>query len=138
MKGNEVRLEFYTNKVVKSINDAVSQRMLEATQVVRNETLETLSGARSGKTYRVPGTSRTYTASSPGEPPAVATARLRQSVKSVVRGEGKKVIGEVGTELEYGLMLEYGTRNIAPRPWLRPSFGKAADAVKSILTREWF
>lgn len=136
--GVEVRLTFHTKEVVKAIEDAASKKMAEATQAVRTQVLDTLSGSRSGRTYFVPGTRRTYTASAPGEPPATATAELRQSIKTSVGSEGRTVIGMVGTDKKQGKMTELGTRNMAPRPWLRISFEKALPKVKEILSRKWF
>ena len=136
--GVEVKLVSHKAKVVKSIEDAAGQRMAEAVQAVRTQVLETLSGSRSGRTYYVPGTHRAYTASAPGEPPAQATAELRQSIKTSVGGEGKEVIGIVGTDKIQGLMTEFGTVNMEARPWLRPSFEKAMDKVKSIFGKRWF
>jgi len=135
--GTEVKLVFHTKEVVKAIEDTASKRMLEAVQVVRNQVLDTLSGSRSGRIYRVPGTRRAYTASSPGQPPAVATADLRQSVKVAVEIESRQVIGMVGTDAIQGKMTEFGTRKMAARPWLRISFEKSLDKVKSILSRKW-
>jgi len=132
-----VKLVFHTKEVVKSLENAASKRMAEAVNAVRNQTLETLSGSRSGRTYRVPGTRRTYTASAPGQPPAVATAELRQSISTSVGGEGRTVIGHVGTDKIQGKMTEFGTRNMKPRPWLRISFEEALGKVKSILSRKW-
>jgi len=132
-----VKLVFHTKEVVKSLENAASKRMAEAVNAVRNQTLETLSGPRSGRTYRVPGTRRTYTASTPGQPPAVATAELRQSISTSVGGEGRTVIGHVGTDKIQGKMTEFGTRNMKPRPWLRISFEEALPKVKSILSRKW-
>lgn len=134
----EIKLVFHTKKVVKSIDDAASKKMLEAVNEIRNTVLETLSGSRSGRTYFVPGTHRTYTASAPGEPPAQATAGLRQSIKTSVSGEDRVIVGIVGTDLEYGECLEFGTRNMAPRPWLKISFEKALPKIKEILGRKWF
>jgi len=136
--GNEARLTFHTKEVMHSMEQTASKRMAEAVNVVRNTVLETLSGSRSGRTYYVPGTKRAYTASAPGEPPAQATGQLRQSIKGTVEGEGRKVIGKVGTDKKYGPMLEFGTRNMAARPWLKISFEKALPKVKSILRRKWF
>lgn len=109
------------------------ERMIKAVNIARNETLKTLSGNRSGRTYKVPGTSRTYTASAPGEAPAQATGQLRQSVKAPVDIEGSNIIGRVGTALEYAPCLEYGTKNMAARPWLRVSCEKAtSDILKAL------
>jgi hypothetical protein len=112
--------------------------MYAAANEVRNETIKTLSGNRTGRIYKVPGTQVTYTASAPGEPPAVQTGQLRNSVTAIVEKEGKSVKGFVGTELMKGLWLEKGTSKMAPRPWLKPSFDKSLERVKEILSRRWF
>lgn len=133
----EVKLKFHTKEVIKSIEDAASKRMLEAVNEVRTITLETLSGSRSGRTYYVPGTKRKYTASSPGQPPAIASSDLFKSIKGTVESEGRLIVGKVGTDKIQGLMTEFGTVHMAPRPWLKKSFEKALPKVKQILSRKW-
>jgi len=135
--GCEVKLTFHTDEVVKAIDDAQSKLMLEAVNEVRNVTLDTLSGTRSGRTYKVPGTGRTYTASAPGEPPAVATAELRQNIDTKIEAEGKTIAGYVGTDKIQGKMTELGTKNIAARPWLRVSFEKAMPKIRGIFGKKW-
>ena len=136
--GIEIMFEERFDAAIKQIGSTAFERMMEATQTVRNQVLVTLSGPRTGRTYFVPDTKKTYTASAPGEPPAVATGRLRQTVKTAVRGEGKSIMGFVGTELEYGAELEYGSSRVEARPWLRISFEKAMPDVKGILGSTWF
>lgn len=136
--GIEIRLESHIQEAMEKMQDVAKDRMTEAVNEVRNVTLDTLSGPRHGRTYKIPGTSRTYTASSPGEPPAQRLGELRQSVTAVVEGEGRQLVGKVGTNKDYGPMQEFGTKNIAPRPWLRVSFEKAERTVKDIFSREWF
>ena len=136
--GTKVKVILHTKKAVKKIDDTASKRMAEAVNAVRNQVLSTLSGSRSGRTYYVPGTRRIYTASAPGEPPAQATGELRQNIKTSVGGEGRTVIGLVGTDKIQGKMTEFGTRNMAARPWLKISFEKARSKVKDILSRKWF
>jgi len=136
--GCETKLVFHTNEVVKAIDDAASKKMAEAVNEVRSQTLETLSGSRSGKTYTVPSTRRTYTASSPGEPPAQRLGELRGDIHTSVGSEGRTVVGLVGTDKIQGKMTEFGTRNMAARPWLKISFEKSLGKVKNILSRKWF
>ena len=135
MAGVTIRL--YTKEITQSIKDTASKRMYEAVNEVRNQVNVTLSGNRTGRTYKVPGTNRTYTASSPGEPPAQATGRLRQSVFTRVEGMGNQVTGRVGTELPYGLWLDEGTKKMKPRPWLERSLDKAIPRLREIFEREW-
>jgi len=124
-------------EVQRKISDVAKNRMMEAVNTVRNTTVETLSGSRTGRQYYVPGTQKLYTASAPGEPPAVATGRLRQSIKSSIETEDDNLVGYVGTDMEYGKELEYGRHNMAPRPWLRPSFERSEQEVINIFSREW-
>ena len=125
------------DQVVKKIDDMAAQRMTEACIHVQNKTKEKLSGKRTGRVYRVPGTNRTYTASAPGEPPAVMTGQLRTSIKYRIVGD-MKVTGEVGSELKKAVELEFGTKKIKPRPFLRPTFQEELPEIKNILSRRWF
>lgn len=85
--------------------------------------------ARTGHQYRVPGTFTVYTASAPGEPPAVVEGRYVSSWKSTpaVR-TGTAVEAFAYSDLvtengEYliGDLLEHGTVNMEPRPHIRPA-----------------
>jgi hypothetical protein len=87
-------------------------------------------GPRTGHEYPMPDGSGTYTASAPGEPPAVRTgvyAGAWQVSPPVI--QGNRVVAaavndrrtEGGDSL--GLILEFGTTDgkIAPRPHIRPA-----------------
>ncbi len=136
--GTEFVFKSNVKEIQAAINRVAKERMLEAVQEVRNTTLETLSGSRSGRAYFVPGTKRRYTASAPGEAPASATGTLRKTVKSGIEGTGNNISGFVGSEEKYAPMLEFGTKRMAPRPWLRPSFEKSEKTVKALFARIWF
>lgn len=58
-------------------------------------------------------------ASAPGEPPAVDFGRLRASINRLVEREFAVWVGEVGTDLDYGFWLEFGTTEMAARPFLQ-------------------
>jgi hypothetical protein len=135
--GIEVQITNRTSQAVQKLRDTAGNRMHEMVNVVRNNTLETLSGNRTGRTYRVPGSIRTYTASAPGEPPAQRLGELRQSVSTEVKVSKDEVKGRVGTGKDYGLMLELGTKNMAARPWLLPSFQRSEDELERIKNRPW-
>lgn len=137
-KRSKVTIKLNSHNILPKLESVATQRMFAAAQEVRNETIKTLSGNRTGRIYKVPGTQVTYTASAPGEPPAAQTGQLRNSVTAVVENEDKSVKGIVGTELMKGLHLEKGTSKMAPRPWLEPSFNKSLERVKEILSRKWF
>lgn len=138
-KGNKPRVTLITHskEVVRSLDNMAVKKMYTATQIVRNKVLETLSGDRTGKRYKIPGTNKYYTASAPGEAPASRTGHLRQNIKTEVTAEGKVVTGRVGTDVKYGPDLEFGTRKMAPRPWLEKSFKEVEAEVRAVLGGRW-
>lgn len=77
-----------------------------------------------------------HKASAPGEYPQTDTGRLVSSV-AIEPATANVLVGRVGTNLEYGPWLEFGTRNMAPRPWLNPSFEKAKVDVEENLKRKF-
>ena len=72
--------------------------------------------------------------SRPGEPPAIDTGDLRASIGNEVIKSSSFVDGLVGdTEnLKYAPMLELGTRNMQPRPYLRPSLKRMRKQINKI------
>ena len=63
MAKSKIELKRNINEAIKKIDDVAGQRMAEACIHVQNKTKEKLSGNRSGRQYRVPGTKTYYTAS---------------------------------------------------------------------------
>jgi len=45
-----------------------------------------------------------------------------------------RIYARVGSGLEYAAFLEYGTRNMQPRPSLRPALDRARPAIKAIFS----
>ena len=61
-----------------------------------------------------------HRASSPGRPPAVDTGTLRRSIQSdVSKLKQRNPRVRVGTNLMYAPGLEYGTKRVARRPYMR-------------------
>lgn len=71
----------------------------------------------------------TYT-SAPGEPPRVQTGRLKASYTHEMHET--LPIGRVGTNVEYGKWLEFGTRIVAARPHVRPVLHALRGAYQAI------
>jgi len=69
-------------------------------------------------------------ASKPGEVPRVQTGTLRRSITH----EMNKLlpIGRVGTNVKYSKWLEFGTRRMQPRPFMRPSILRITPALKGV------
>jgi phage gpG-like protein len=85
---------------------------------------------KSGAVYQKANPTRTHTASAPGQYPASDRGLLASSVVAVPQGPMTYV---VGTNVEYGPMLEFGTSRMAARPWLLPSFERARVGIEKEL-----
>jgi len=81
----------------------------------------------SGATYK--RGSVEHTASKPGFPPNSDTGNLIKGIRWDVNSS--KVVGVVGTNVKYGAWLEFGTKDIAPRPWLLPAYIKNLKNIMS-------
>lgn len=112
---------------IEDIDRQVLSRVVRVTNVLRNSALKVLSGTRSGRTYKRPGTTRKvksnyYRASAPGEPPAVRTGNLRQNWNPFTAiessGSGSTVLAGIESGEKYAGYLENGTSRMAPRPYV--------------------
>ena len=108
------------------------------TEVVSNLAIDTEREAKQG-IQRGPATGAVRPdgsrASAPGEYPMSDTGRLANSVVTLFDISTKGKIAEVGTNVQYGRYLEFGTSRMAARPWLLPSFNKAKVGVEAKLKR---
>jgi len=87
------------------------------------------NGGKSGKR-------NIYKSSPPGAFPGIRTGQLWRSIMHT-EATASQLIASAGSAAakgkngeypdRYGLMLEYGTRKMAPRPWILRSFNRAKD-----------
>lgn len=125
-------IEQIVSGFVEKIDGQLVARAYRVSNELTNATAYVLRGQRSGRTYRVPGTRRNYTASAPGEPPAVRTGAFRGSWKRRVVKEGNVVKAITESDLRVGkkkyllgALLEEGTRRTAPRPYKKKVIDRA-------------
>lgn len=85
-----------------------------------------------GRVYAKSNPTRTHRASAPGAYPATDTGRLVSSVRMILP-TASSMSGEVGTAVNYGAWLEFGTSRMAARPWLLPSFERAKIGIEKEL-----
>ena len=131
---------------LKGVQKEVSQRAYRASNELRNAELYVLRGQRSGKKYRVPGTRRKYTASAPGESPAVRTGVFRLSWGTHVHVEKNgthfRAVSAIESKERAGVrllgeMLENGTGRIAPRPYKQKVIDRALPKIKAIYQKPY-
>lgn len=61
---------------------------------------------------------------------AVDTGRLRSSITMEMGKDGDDVVARVGTNVHYAPYLEFGTRRMTARPFLRPALDAARGAIR--------
>lgn len=150
-----MRVQLISNfaKVEKKVSEAVPPAVFEACTILRNEWARTLAGTRHGQLYRIPGSSAPgfslsryraargrgrmltgyYRASAPGEAPASATGRLRQSLRIAPRTTPASTECRVGSPLDYALWLEYGTKYMQPRAHLSRAYAKVKPRLIRVI-----
>lgn len=95
---------------------------------IRNEAIRSIQqGPATGVTYG------NHQASAPGEAPSTDTGFLVGSIQSGLVQSGKILEAIAGTDLDYGIHLEFGTRNMAARPWLQPAFERKKKTINARL-----
>ncbi len=120
------KLVWNGDKILLDVKVKTSKNLMKACLFLEREIKISMKAKGTG--IKWPGSS--YTSSAPGEPPATQTGTLIRSMTSEV----EKLVGRVGTNLKYGLYLEIGTKNIVPRPYLRPAFEKKKDKIAEIIS----
>lgn len=157
-------VKFVFDQEVVQIMTKVKHEMERRTYLAANE-LRTaahlvLRGQRSGRRYKVPGTyrrqrdrtdgkmknGRYYTASAPGEPPAVRLGHFRLSWQPNARIEDGKYTSMIESNLQVGTkqkhllgdILEDGTGRMAPRPYQERILKKAEGPITRIYRAPYF
>jgi hypothetical protein len=135
----EISIKDITGKAVGKVNKEVASRAFRAANELRNSALTVLRGRRSGRQYKKPFSRSIYTASAPGEPPAVRSGALRASWKAAAASQGESedtvtVKPAITTDVKYAPWLQKGTRDgkIAPRPFEEPIVNGAKSKVAAI------
>lgn len=77
---------------------------------------------------------RVVNVSKPGDPPNSDTGTLVKSIKFDIQKAG--LVGRVGSNLRYAAHLEFGTQDMAPRPWLSEAVDQTAKEVGDIFNEE--
>lgn len=128
---------------VTDINRKVVSRGVRAVNALRTAELQVLKGQRHGNSKaRVPYSKKIYTASAPGEPPARRTGNLRMHWNGQVKSEGAAsggitVVAQLESQERYAAALEYGTRHMAPRPFVEKIKEKAAPEIQKIYSQPY-
>jgi HK97 gp10 family phage protein len=89
-----------------------------------------------GRGNRRRAAAKRYQPSAPGEPPRKRTGTLQKSIAHEVERQPGAVLARVGTKVDYGRFLEFGTRRMKARPYLRPALTEYLPKFHSIVMTE--
>lgn len=152
-------LEEIARTVTTEVKQQMERRSYLAANELRNSALMVLRGQRSGRRYKVPGTfrrqrdkvtgkmrnGRYYTASAPGEPPAVRTGTFRLSWQPEARVVMGSYISRISSDARtdngqhtLGEILENGTSRMAPRPHHDRILQHAEKNIQRIYEQPYF
>lgn len=137
-------MEIDLNKLNAEMQDRIRQTIrttdtkakscaVRAANELRNSAINVLRGQRHGRRYKKPFGKTYYTASAPGEPPAVRTGMLRMSwgLKAEGNGDGTYTAG-IYSDVPYARTLEDGSGRAAPRPYRQAIIDMAQPKVLNI------
>lgn len=138
---SEITIDEFKGKMserVKILKRGLPRQIGLCCERVRSTALNDM--AKTPRNEQVSYGKKNHHPSLPGNAPAPDTGNLRASIHYTMVENSNTIIGIVGSDVEYGKILEYGWHNhkLAPRPWLKPALDKnlkffsktLADAIK--------
>lgn len=116
------------------------------------ELVKTLSHPGSGRKYkrrkkpgrttrgrrvvnRRSGGGQFHIASAPGQPPAPDSSLLKGRIAIIIEKEFLSFVAQVGTNVEYAVHLEFGTKNMAARPFMLTTLARIRPQLIIIFQR---
>ncbi len=117
-------------KRADGINKTMTSKLGEATLLLHSEAVKGIMTQSSGEVQIRYNPKRERVASKPGDPPNVDTKVFVSSVQFEI--DFKEKIGYVGSNDKRAVMFEFGTRNMAARPWLTPALAKSIDRIRQL------
>ena len=119
-----------SKRIAKTAPLEIAKRLQRGARLVEGTAKESIQrGVKSGRVYTRKGIQ--HQASASGEPPATDKGFL---VANITTGDLKKAVHSISIQVEskapYSKFLEFGTRNMQPRPFLQPALEKNKRKIK--------
>ena len=130
---NKKKFEAILKATEKKYTESQKRSVQEAVIALHARTIKLIRTTSSGAKQVRYSPKRTVTASSPGNAPNTDTGRLIQSIKFDFRKQGLE--GRVGSNLKYAKHLEFGTKKMAPRPFLSTAIALEKSNMKKIFQK---
>ena len=106
--------------------------MHRATSVVEAHVLKSIKQKGTGRVYPRKG-QPPHQASSAGQPPATDTGNLGNNISCSVKARADgAVVGQIIAATEYAVHLEFGTSQMAARPFMTPALRQNRKKINKI------
>jgi phage gpG-like protein len=128
LRSREVHVEINTrrlNQILRDLPGNAHNAVATIAREIEGKAKISIGEEKHGAIYLVQGGIE-HQASAPGEAPAIDTGNLVNSIQVEMTGPAAAV---VFTNVEYAPYLEFGTIEIAPRPFLQPAVDAITEAV---------
>lgn len=128
------KIELQVNEFAAKLQAVQTRNLTEAAIYLHGRIRELISGRQprrrvrgaSGKTYY-----RGSDPSLPGAPPHQVSGQLLRSIAFEVNGN----VARIGSNLAYSFWLEFGTKRMQARPFLRPALDQNKNELAAILSK---
>jgi HK97 gp10 family phage protein len=116
----------------KDVDKALRGGVFITAQSVRTDAIKSIQSSSFGSWVRRSsqgGGTYDHVASAPGSAPNTDTGALVSSIS--VEMDKNKPEAEVGSNLDYASYLEFGTKDMDPRPWLSPAVNRNINNMQA-------
>jgi len=127
---------------VATIEGKLARGLNVRAEALRSEIYNVLEQSQHGSGRHYPGNPRR--SSAPGESPARQTGRLQESIAVLSRATPDNLEASVGPRPQsysrtapYPVFLEFGTRRMAPRPFVRRGLQAFRAKVRNVAVPTW-
>lgn len=119
------RVTFNVEAIIKAAETAAMDALRDGGEKIKSRAIMSMNPPKSGRKYsKYPNRS-----SAPGEAPARQFGGLAQSI--TVRDDPAALTVYVNASKYYSFWLEYGTKKMAPRPFLRPALMSSVSEIQA-------
>lgn len=128
---NEAELKKLSESWECDIKDGIEKGMqaigMHLTNTIKKDITKTSQGSKNAIRY---SPFRNVKVSPPGESPNNDTGELRSSIQWELTGRDSVIVGSV---IKKGAWLEHGTKNMKPRPFIRPNAERETQKMGELL-----
>ena len=129
----------YLERTAPLLRNEIAKSLELCSQKVRSDIQSSMAHTERNMevSYFTNNKTKAHHPSMPGNPPAPDTGNLRNSIRYEITAgttESYAIIGTTQKDPPYGEYLEYGTKKMKPRPWLRPAMKNNEEWIRKTIS----